>query len=306
MTLATTTMEQEQTPGRSKHAMVSIHPSALLLPPLAMVLLFFGLPALYLLRMSFNYHPPGGFYEPAWTLDNYLFLISTPNYARALAQTLLLSLLTAVLTVTFAFVFALRIWATQGRSRWILLAIALCPLVISEVTIIFGWILFLPRNGFLSFSLLSLGLVEEKINLLYTLTAAVLGLVYISLSYCIFIFLSVLQGIDRRLVEAAADLGAGPIRTFRTVLFPLVRGGFFVAFAQAFIWSAGIYATPSALGPDWLWSIGSETYRQMASLRNWPLASVLAILVLLTILAVVTIAQRFDRGASVESRTEKP
>src|SRR6185312_8383927 len=120
-------------------------------------------------------------------------------------------------------------------------------------------------NVFLSFSLVSLGLVNDKINLLYTLTAAVLGLVYISLPYCIFIFLSVFQGIDRRLIEASADLGAGPLRTFRTVLFPLMRSGFFVAFSQAFIWSAGTYATPSALGPDWLWSIGFETYRQMAS-----------------------------------------
>ena len=121
---------------------------ALLAPPLVLVLLFFGLPALYLLRMSFNYHPPGGFYELAWTLDNYLFLVSTPNYARAMAQTFLLSLVTAGLTVAFAFVFALHIWLAKGRSRWLYLAIALCPLLISEVSIIFGWVLFLPRNGF--------------------------------------------------------------------------------------------------------------------------------------------------------------
>jgi ABC-type spermidine/putrescine transport system permease subunit I len=151
--------------------------------------------------------------------------------------------------------------------------------------------------------LLSLGLVEEKINLLYTVTAAVLGLVYISLPYCIFIFRSVFQGIDRRLVEASADLGASPLRTFRTVLLPLMRGGFFVAFAQAFIWSAGTYATPSALGPDWLWSIGFETYRQMASLRNWPLASVLAMLVTFMILGVIAAAQRLDRaGGRTEAR----
>jgi ABC-type Fe3+ transport system permease subunit len=109
----------------------------LLAPPLVLVILFFGLPALYLLRMSFNYHPPGGFYETAWTLDNYLFLISTPNYARAIGQTFLLSLLTAALTVGFAFVFALRIWLSEGRIRWLYLGIALCPLLISEVTVIF-------------------------------------------------------------------------------------------------------------------------------------------------------------------------
>ncbi len=297
MTLAVA-LERDRAASESNRRW-KLGPGALLIPPLLLVLLFFGLPALYLVRMSFNVHPPGGFYEEAFSFENYLYIISTPNYARAMGQTFLLALVTALLTVGFAFVFALRIWTARGRSRWLYLAIALCPLLISEVSIIFGWILFLPRNGFLSFSLIQLGLVSEKINLLYTLTAAVLGLVYVSLSYCIFIFLSVLQNFDRRLIEVSADLGAGPLRTFRTVMFLLMRGGFFVACSQAFIWSAGTYATPSALGPDWLWSIGSETYRQMASLRNWPLASVLSVLVLLMILAVVAVAQRMNRPFGV-------
>jgi ABC-type spermidine/putrescine transport system permease subunit I len=274
----------------------------LLVPAFVLVVLFFGLPALYLARMSFNYHPPGGFYESAWTLDNYLFLVSTPNYARAMGQTFLLSLVTATLTVGLAFIFAQRIWFASQRSRLFYVAIALCPLLISEVSIIFGWIIFLPRNGLLSFALTSLGLIDEKINLLYTLTAAILGLVYISFPYCVFIFLSVFQGIDRRLLEASADLGSSPIRTFRTVLFPLTRGGFFVAFSQSFIWSVGTYATPSALGPDWLWSIGGETYRQMASLRNWPFAAVLSIVVVLLILLSMIAAHHLDqpKGTSDE------
>jgi ABC-type spermidine/putrescine transport system permease subunit I len=205
-------------------------------------------------------------------------------------------LVTAALTVTLAFVFAQRIWSAPRRSRLLYVAIALCPLLISEVSIIFGWIIFLPRNGLLSFGLTSLGIFDEKINLLYTLTAAILGLVYISFPYCVFIFLSVFQGIDRSLLEASADLGSSPVRTFRTVLFPLMRGGFFVAFSQSFIWSVGTYATPSALGPDWLWSIGFETYRQMASLRNWPLASVLSVVVVLMILLAIFAARGLDQS----------
>jgi len=268
----------------------------LLAPAIVLVLLFFGLPALYLTRMSFNYHPPGGIYVPAWTFDNYLYLVSTPNYARAMAQTFLISLVTAAITVALSFIFALRIWFAPSRSRRLYVALALCPLLISEVSIIFGWIIFLPRNGLLSFTLTSLGLVEGKINLLYTVTAAIIGLVYISFPYCVFIFLSILQGLDRRLLEASADLGSSPLQTFRNVLLPLTRGGFFVAFSQSFIWSVGTYATPSALGPDWLWSIGFETYRQMASVRNWPFASVLSVVVVLMILASIVAARRFDRS----------
>ncbi len=276
-------------------AHLTINPRlGLLFPASVLVALFFGLPALYLMRMSFNYHPPGGIYEPAWTFDNYLQLVSSPNYARALAQTFLVSLLTAAITVALSFVFALRIWLAPRRTRLLYVALALCPLLISEVSIIFGWIIFLPRNGLLSFTLTSLGLLQEKINLLYTVTAAVVGLVYISFPYSVFIFLSTLQGLDRRLLEASADLGSSPLRTFYTVLLPLARGGFFVAFSQSFIWTVGTYATPSALGPDWLWSIGFETYRQMASVRNWPFAAVLSIVVVLMILVSIVAARRFD------------
>jgi ABC-type spermidine/putrescine transport system permease subunit I len=266
----------------------------LMVPPLVFIGAVFLLPCLYLLRMSFNVHVPGIGFVSGWTLDNYIDLVVSPIFLTALVQTFLLSLVTALLVTIFAYIFALWLWLSRGHKKLIFLAIALCPLLISEISIIFGWWLFFPKNGLLSITLLELGLIDQKLNLLYTVFAAVVGLVYISLPYGIFILLSIFDGVDRRVLEASADLNARPLRTFREILFPLTRNGCIAAFSQAFIWTMGIYVTPVALGPDWLWTIGLQTYEQTATMRNWPLASVLAIVVVVVVLVAIYLTRRMN------------
>jgi ABC-type spermidine/putrescine transport system permease subunit I len=266
----------------------------LLLPPLFLVGVVFFLPAIYLLRMSFNVHLPGIGYESGWTLDNYSRLITSPIFFTSLVQTFLLALVTAILVVVFAYIFALWLWLARGRTKLIFLAIALCPLLISEISIVFGWWLFFPRNGLLSLALMDLNIIDDKINLLYTVSAAVVGLVYISLPYATFILLSVFDGIDRRILEASSDLNARPLYTFTQVLLPLTANGCVAAFSQAFVWSMGIYVTPVALGPDWLWTIGHQTYEQAVTLRNWPLASCLAVVVVLLVLVAIFLTRRLN------------
>src|SRR5690606_34606503 len=160
-------------------------------------------------------------------------------------------------------VFALLVWLKPARWRLLFIGLALCPLLISEISIIFGWWMFFPKNGLLSYALVSAGVLEDGISLMYTEFAALVGLVYLTLPFCFFIMLSIFDGIDRRVLEASADLGAGPARTFREVLLPLTRSGILIAFAQSFIWAMGTYATPSALGPNTLWTIGYLVQEQM-------------------------------------------
>ena len=104
-----------------------------------------------------------------------------------------------------------------------LIHLALCPLLISEISIIFGWWMFFPKNGLLSYALVSSGLITDKISLMYTEFAAFVGLTYVTLPFCFFILLSIFDGIDKKVLEASADLGAAPLRTFHEVLLPLTK-----------------------------------------------------------------------------------
>ena len=260
-------------------------------PALIIVFIFFGLPALYMFRMSFNLHIDQRFYVPGFTFDSYIALFSNPIFTSAMWTSAKLSFLASGVTVILGYCFAVLVWLKPTKWRLLFIGLALCPLLISEIAIIFGWWMFFPKNGLLSYALVSSGLITDKISLMYTEFAAFVGLVYITLPFCFFILLSILDGIDKRVLEASADLGAGPFTTFSEVLFPLTRTGIIVAFSQSLIWAVGTYATPSALGPDTLWTVGYLIQEQMLGKNNWPMASAFSIVLVLGVAAVLTMTR---------------
>lgn len=248
-------------------------PWLLMAPALFIAGVFFGLPTLFMARMSFNLRPDERLYVPGFTLEHYAGLLTDPLFLEAMWTTVRLAFLAAACTVALGYAFALLVWLKPARWRLLFIALAVCPLLISEISVIFGWWMFFPRNGLLSFALVSSHLVDDKISLMYTEFAAFVGLVYLSLPFCFFILLSIFDGIDKSLLEGSADLGARPLMTAWEILLPLTRTGLLVAFAQSFIWTVGSYATPSALGPDTLWTIGYLIQEQMLGRHNWPKAA---------------------------------
>lgn len=266
-------------------------PWLLMAPALVVVLIFFGLPTLYMARMSFNLHTGQTLYVPGFTFDHYGNLFSNPLFTNAILTTVKLSLMASLSTVLIGYCFAILVWLKPSRWRLLFIGLALCPLLISEIAIIFGWWMFFPRNGLLSYALLSMGLITDKISLMYTEFAAFVGLIYVTLPYCFFILLSIFDGIDKRMIEASADLGAPPFTTFREVLLPLTWTGVLVAFSQSFIWTMGTYATPSALGPDILWTMGYLIQEQMLGKHNWPMAAALSMILVLGVAAVMALTR---------------
>lgn len=265
----------------------ALAPWLLMLPALVIVLIFFGLPTLYMVRMSFNLHIDQRLYVPGFTFEHYQNLFSNPLFTNAIWTTVQLALMGSVATVLIGYCFALLVWLKPARWRLLFIGLALCPLLISEIAIIFGWWMFFPKNGLLSYALLNAGLIDDKISLMYTEFAAFVGLVYVTLPYCFFILLSILDGIDKRILEASSDLGAPPMKTFTEVMLPLTWTGILVAFSQSFIWTMGTYATPSALGPDTLWTMGFLIQEQMLGKHNWPMASALAVVLVVGVAAVM-------------------
>lgn len=275
----------------AKPAGPNLAPWLLMAPALVIALVFFGLPMLIMTRMSFNPWIPPKLYTEGFTFDNYWRIASDPIYVGSIGTTIVLSLAAAVVTVIIGYVFAMLVWLKPTRWRLMFIGLALCPLLISEISIIFGWWMFFPKNGLLSYALTSAGLITDKISLMYTETAAFIGLVYVTLPFCFFILLSIFDGLDKRLLEASGDLGAPPLTTFREVLLPLTWTGILVAFAQSFIWAMGTYATPSALGPDNLWTMGFLIQEQIRGKNSWPMASAFSMLLVIAVAVVIAITR---------------
>ena len=252
---------------------------------------FFGLPIAFMARMSFNEHIDQRFYVPGFTFESYAAMLTDQTFRGALLTTMRLAFVSSIVTVVVGYAFAMLVWLKPKRWRLAFIALALCPLLISEISIIFGWWMFFPKNGLLSYALVSSGLITDKVSLMYTEFAAFVGLTYVTLPFCFFILLSIFDGIDKKVLEASADLGAGPLRTFREVLLPLTKGGIAAAFAQSFIWAVGTYATPSALGPDTLWTIGYLIQEQMLGKHNWPRAAAFSIVLTIGVALVMVIVR---------------
>ncbi|MBN9235864.1 ABC-type spermidine/putrescine transport system permease subunit I [Mesorhizobium sp. YL-MeA3-2017] len=262
-------------------------PWILISPALAIVILVFGRTMFSVIRMSFNDWVPPKFYIDGFVATHYAHLVTDPVIREAVWNTFVLSVVASVASVVLAYVLALIVWLKPAKWRLAIIGMMLCPLLISEISIIFGWWLFLPRNGLLSYALVSTGLLHEKISLLYTEGAAFIGLIYVILPFSFFILLSVMDRQDKQLLEASSDLGASPLITFREVLLPLTWRGIVLALSQAFIWAMGIYATPSALGPDTLWTVGQLIQEQMIGRSNWPMASAMAVAMVFAVLLLM-------------------
>ncbi len=266
-------------------------PWLLMAPALLIAVAFFGLPIAFMARMSFNEHIDQRFYVPGFTFKSYAAMLTDQTFRGALLTTMRLAFVSSIVTVVVGYAFAMLVWLKPKRWRLAFIALALCPLLISEISIIFGWWMFFPKNGLLSYALVSSGLITDKVSLMYTEFAAFVGLTYVTLPFCFFILLSIFDGIDKKVLEASADLGAGPLRTFREVLLPLTKGGIAAAFAQSFIWAVGTYATPSALGPDTLWTIGYLIQEQMLGKHNWPRAAAFSIVLTIGVALVMVIVR---------------
>lgn len=266
-------------------------PWLMIAPATTLIFLIFGIPALYMLRMSFNLKVDARLYETASSLDNYREVVTNPVFLSAMANTVELAFLASIATTLLAYGFSLLIWLKPGRWRMLLIALAVLPLLISEVSVITGWGMFFARTGLLSHTLMSMGILTQPVGLIFTEFAALVGLIYISFPWAVFVLVSNFDSLDKGLLEASSDLGAGALRTAREILLPLTWHSTVVAFSLNFIFAMGTFATPAALGPDTLWTLGNEVQGQALGKHNWPLASALAV-VMVILIAIVLVAVR--------------
>jgi len=215
----------------------------LMLGPIGFFVLFFLAPFGLLIGESFM-QPGGGV-----TLANYTSVLSDAYYWGALLNTLLISLWVTLVCFLLGYPLAYFI-VFHVRRAWMRRAIyvlLMTPLFTSNIVRAFGWIVILGRRGIVNTSLLMIGLIETPLDILYSKLSIVIGLAYILLPVMVLSICSVLQTIDRSLVEAARDLGARPSRAFLTVTFPLSLPGVIAGSIIVFALSVSAYVIPSIL-----------------------------------------------------------
>lgn len=225
-------------------------------------------------------------YAKLW--DVYYFQL----FLRTMKMALITTVICALLGYPVAYVLARARPAFMSLGLFLLVV----PLMVSTVIRVFGWIVILGRNGLVNEMLALLGL--GPVNLLYTETAVVIGLVNVFLPFMVLPIMSAIERIPRSLEEASTNLGADWFQMFRRVILPLSYPGLVSGSLLVYSVSLSAFVTPVLMGGARIRVIGSQIYDQVLVSFNWPGASSLAIVVIAATMILVFFALRASRQAA--------
>ena len=270
-----------------------------LLPGGLVLLVLFGLPLGYALYLSlFPYDPIQGVDYRHVTLGNYLRFWQQAFYIRVILRTLRVSLVVTGLCFLIGYPVAYYLRGKRRGVQSALLLVYVSPWLVSVVVKAYGWMILLAPNGLLNRALLALGLVRQPVQLLWTETAIVIGLVHVYLVFMIFPIFTALLAIDDRLLRAAANLGARRGQRFWRVTFPLSLPGVVAGCLLVFSLTMSAFATPALLGGDRVKVMSFIAFEQSLILLNWPFGSAVAFILLAATSVIVYFYQRRTHRAA--------
>lgn len=223
--------------------------------------------------------------DRTFTLENYRIALTEPIYRDLLIRSLVISLLVSFFTVVLAYPIAFYISFHGGRHKGIWLFLITIPFWTSYLLRVMSWKVILGYNGVLNSALMGLGITDEPSTaLLYNTTAVVITLTHAWAAFAVLPIFVSLEKIDRTLIEAAIDLGDGPVRRFVRVILPLSLPGVIAAILIVMIPTVGDYVTPKLVGGKDGVMIANAIQAQFGKASNWPLGAALSV----TTMAIVT------------------
>ena len=278
-----------------------------LAPVWAWLLIFIAAPTAIVFALSFSQAavsvPP---FDPLITwerngpafhlmFDNYSNIVTDSYYFDAAAQSLVVASVSSILCLGFGYPMALAIARAPTRWRSGLLLLVMLPFWTGFLLRIVAWIGLLADEGWINWLLLGAGLIREPLHILYTRFAMYIGIVYCYLPFMVLPVYARLSNLDPALEEAAADLGAAPLKVFLTVTLPLSIPGIVAGLALVFMPAVGEYVIPELLGGPSAQTIGRALWNEFFANHDWPMAAALANVLLISLLLPLAWARAGQR-----------
>ena len=269
--------------------------SALLLPAVLFLAVFFVVPMLLLFKLSVTAKE-----GPLWAYGE---ILGSAVYLKVFWNTLVLAVVVMAISVIVAYPTAYMLTLLKGWALTIAVYGVLFPLWISVLIRTFSWILLLENNGPVNRALVGSGLVDGPVQFLFSNTGVLIGMIHVLLPYAILPIYANMLRIDERLMLASDGLAASPWMTFRRVYLPLSMPGVGAGAVFVFLLSLGFFITPALLG-----GISNLTVAMLIELLVneqliWPLAAAASFLLLGVIAALLAVASRFvNLGSAMEAR----
>jgi putrescine transport system permease protein len=235
------------------------------------------------------------------TAANYATLLSDTLYIEAFLASVRIAATSSLVTLLIAYPMAYAIARTRPGLRLALLMLVILPFWTSFLIRAYAWTGILNSNGLINTALMKSGLISAPLPLLHTEFAVHLGIVYSYLPFMVLPIYAVLERLDWTLLEAAQDLGARPASAFMRVTLPLSLPGVFAGWLLVFIPALGEFIIPDLLGGPGSLMLGRVLWTEFFNNNDWPLASALAITLLVMVLAASAVLYRVMRRPEVSS-----
>ena len=264
---------------------------ALLSPTMAWMLVALAIPLVILVTLSFWTQASNSLdFDRSFSLKNYIVFFEKPIYLKLLLKSVKISGAVTLATVLLAYPAAYFIAFKVKTNKLIWLILITVPFWTSYLLRVFAWKVVLGFNGVINSGLMTLGIIEAPLEfILYNPTAVVITLAHAWAAFAILPIYVSLEKIDRSLLEAAADLGEGPVMSFLRVTLPLSMPGVIVSSLLVFIPTTGDYVTPNLVGGPTGIMIGNIVVSLFGNANNWPLGATTAVMSMLFIALLVCI-----------------
>jgi len=282
--------------------------------PILWLLVLFLIPFIIVFRISFSevrlaippYTPLISWRHGTPSLEAhtsaYAFLFTDPLYVSSYLYSLKVAAVSTLCCLLIGYPMAYAIAHAGAATRSVLLMLIVLPFWTSFLLRVYAWIGLLKNNGVINNTLLYLGVIHHPLALLQTDFAVYIGIVYSYLPFMILPLYANLEKHDPALLEAAADLGARPLRAFLAITLPQSFAGIVAGSLLVFIPAVGEYVIPTLLGRTDQLMIGRVLSDEFFENRDWPVASAVAILILLLLVVPIMLFQRTQRRELEASR----
>ena len=286
--------------------------AVLILVPYLWLLALFLIPFLIVLKISLSDYelsipPYTPKFEPSegWAglkdmvsdfdFENFVFLTEDALYWKAYLSSVQIALFSTLLALLVGYPVAYAMAQAPDEWRPTLMMLVILPFWTSFLIRVYSWMGILSQEGFLNQFLMWTGIISEPLTILNTNTAVYIGIVYTYLPFMILPIYSALEKLDASLLEAAEDLGCSRIQAFWLITIPLSKNGIIAGCFLVFIPALGEFVIPSLLGGSKTLMIGKVLWEEFFNNKDWPVASAVAVVLLLILIVPIILFQRNEQ-----------
>ncbi|WP_298842236.1 ABC transporter permease [Clostridium sp.] len=255
-------------------------------PALIWLIVFFVMPLLFIVVVSFSTRGEVGNIIYKFTLENYVRLLD-PLYINIFLKSLLIAVYTTMLCLIFGYPFAYIIANVNKKIKPLLLLLIILPFWTNSLVRTYAIIVLLKTEGIINTLLLHFHIINIPLNLMYNNFAVMVGMLYMMFPFMVLPLYTSIEKLDKRILDAASDLGAGPFYKFIKIILPLTKGGIVSGSILVFIPTLGLFFVTDLMGGSKVILMSNLIKNQFLTARDWPFGSAISVILIIVMLSVI-------------------